>query len=381
MGKGKTKPGSITAFDAGTWAMKSKWFAPSVDLNNPHNFWSDRDGKYLYSTNWYADNLTVLDRETGAVVRELEVGPSPSHIVTRSNNDNLIIPNNGGGRIVEVDPGGHQIVRSYLTQGRGENPAFPHGHWVSGNGKYAVTPNSFEDTVSIFNLETGEMRKLQAGAHPVAISISNDGKRAYNANLWAHTMDCISIEEPACPTPSGEVRDRYTIDWRQNYDPVTGESTGPFGLVPIQTPISPDDSYMVTAGTVTANIVVTDLDTNKIVKTLPACPGVHGLNFGAKKGGGYYAYVTNKFCNKMIVVDGDPNGDGDPSDAAIVGELLTNAAPGTQMDAEPTGFFGQGGNGIFIFPIVYNGWVQNMPEAWKAQLTCPQLNPRDPAAC
>ncbi|MGH9043022.1 MAG: hypothetical protein ACRDZ3_22650 [Acidimicrobiia bacterium] len=50
MGEGKTKPGSITAFDTETWAMKSKWFAPSVDLNNPHNFWSDRDGKYLYST-------------------------------------------------------------------------------------------------------------------------------------------------------------------------------------------------------------------------------------------------------------------------------------------------------------------------------------------
>jgi YVTN family beta-propeller protein len=381
MGAGKTKPGSITAFDAETWKMKSKWFVPSVNLNNPHNFWADRDGKYLYSTNWYANNLTVLDRESGAVVRELEVGPSPSHIVTRTSNDNLIIPNNGGGRIVEVEAGGTKIVRQYLTQDRGEKPAFPHGHWVSGNGRWAVTPNSFDDTVSIFNLDDGTMRKFKADAHPVATSISNDGKRAYNVNLWSHTMDCISIEEPACPTPTGQVVDRFKIDWREHYDPVTGKSTGPFGLVPIQTPISPDDNYMLTVGTVTANIVVTDMKTNKIVKTLPACPGVHGINFGAKKGGGYYGYVTNKFCNKMIVVDGDPNGDGDLSDAAIVGELLTDAQPGTQMDAEPTGFFGQGGNGIFIYPIAYNGWVQKMPDAWKDQLTCRQREPLGAAAC
>ena len=107
---GKTKPGSITVFDAETWKMTNKWFGPSVNLNNPHNFWSDHEGEFLYSTNWYANNMTTLDRKTGAVLRELEIGPSPSHIVTRSTNDNLIIPNNGGGRVSEVDPGGTKVL-------------------------------------------------------------------------------------------------------------------------------------------------------------------------------------------------------------------------------------------------------------------------------
>ena len=381
MGAGKTKPGSLSVFDAETWKMKAKWFLPSVDWNNPHNFWFDNAGKELYSTNWFADNMTVLDRETGKVLREFTVGPSPSHVVTRSNTGELVSPNNGGGRIIVTDPAVTKVDRAYQTQERGEKPAMPHGHWVSGDGRWAVTPNSFDDTVSIFDLENGTMRKFEADAHPVATSITNDGKRAYNVNLWGHTMDCISIQEPACPTPSGGVVDRFLIDWREHYDPVTGESDGPFGLVPIQTPVSPDDEYMLTVGTVSANIVVTDMDKNQIVKTLPACPGVHGINFGAKKGGGYYGYVTNKFCNKMIVVDGDPNGDGDPSDAQIVGEVLTNAEPETQTDAEPVNYFGQGGNGIMIYPIAYNGWVQRMPEAEKAKLTCQQRDPLNPAAC
>jgi hypothetical protein len=85
--------------------------------------------------------------------------------------------------------------------------------------------------------------------------------------------------------------------------------------------------------------------------------------------------------NKMVVVNADPNGDGDLSDAAIVGELLTDAQPGIQMDDEPTGNIGQGGNGIFIYPIAYNGWVQKMPDVEKAKLTCQQREPLMKAVC
>jgi len=381
MSKGKTKPGSITAFDTETWKMKSKWFAPSVNLNNPHNFWSDNAGEFFYTTNWFSNNMTVLERATGKVLRELEIGPSPSHIVTRSTNENLIIPNNGGGRVTEVAAGGTGIVANYLTQKRGENPAFPHGHWVTGDGRYVVTPNSNTTGGSIIDMTVGSMVAPKTGHHPVAAVASNDAKRAYIANLFSHDITCLSIEEPACATPGGEVAPTYNIDLRENYDPVTGDSKGPVALAPIQLPISPDDNAMVTVGTVTGNIVIIDPKTNKFVKTLPCGPGCHGANFGAKKGGGYYAYVTTKFMNKMVVVNADPNGDGDLSDAAIVGEVLTDAQPGIQMDDEPTGNIGQGGNGIFIYPIAYNGWVQKMPDVEKAKLTCQQREPLKVAVC
>jgi len=38
--------------------------------------------------------------------------------------------------------------------------------------------------------------------------------------------------------------------------------------------------------------------------------------------GGYYAYVSSKFSNDLIVVDPDPNNDGNPIDAKIVGRVL-----------------------------------------------------------
>jgi YVTN family beta-propeller protein len=377
----KSKWGSITAIDADTWKIKSKWFGPSVNLNHPHNYWTDHDGKFLYTTNWFGNSLTVFDRQTGAVLRNVEVGPSPSHVMTRSSNDDVMVAINGGGKVVELDPGGFKVIKSYMTQERGQNAAQPHGFWVSGDGSHVVTPNANEPTASVIDMNMQSMFKPAMGPGQVAASITNDGKRAYIATLWDHTLTCVSIKEPACPTPTGEIRATYPIDLRQNYNKITGESKGPFGLVPIQTPISPDDHVMLTVGTVTGNIVVTDVRTNKIVKTLPCGPGCHGINFGAKKGGGYYGYVTIKFANKMVVVDPDPDGNGDLSDAKVAGDVLVNPEPDTQMDDQPTKYVGQGGNGIELYPPVYNGWVQKLPESEKAKLTCKQREPLSAALC
>jgi hypothetical protein len=43
-----------------------------------------------------------------------------------------------------------------------------------------------------------------------------------------------------------------------------------------------------------------------------------------------------------------------------------------------TGNRGQGAQGIMAIPNVYNGWVQELPIAYKAQLTKKQRNPISP---
>jgi DNA-binding beta-propeller fold protein YncE len=345
---GKTKPGSITAYDAETWELTKKLFLPQINMNNPHNMAVSQDQSILFQNEWFSNKTTAIDRETGKHLYSTEVGPSPSHVMRRPGAQTLIVPNNGGNRIVELDPEGKKVIKSYLTQAAGENPAFPHAHWVSFDGKHVVTPNSNEANASVFDLDVPSMVKPVSGGFPVAVSMTNDGKRAYVANLLDHTITCLSIDgAPACPTPEGATTDRYVIDLRQNYDKITGEVTGPYGLSPIQLPISPDDHYMLVVGTFTANILQIDMRTNKIVKSFPCGPGCHGINFGAKKGGGYYGYTSIKFANKFIVVDGDPNDDGDLSDATIAGEMLTTTTPTKVIDDTPVAQFGQGGQGVW----------------------------------
>jgi DNA-binding beta-propeller fold protein YncE len=378
---GKTKPGSITGFDTSTWEMTRKLFLPDVNLNNPHNMAVSQDQKTLFQTQWFSNKITAVDLATGKALHTTEVGPSPSHVMRRPGTGTLLVPNNGGNRIVEVDPTGRKVINSYFTQAPGQDPAFPHAHWVSFDGKHVVTPNSNEANASILNLSVPNMVKPVSGGFPVATSMTNDGKRAYVANLLDHTVRCLSVEAAACPTPDGKVVDTYSIDLRQNYDKISGKSTGPYALSPIQLPISPDDRYMLVVGTFSGNVLQIDMKTNKIVKSFDGCgPGCHGINFGAKKGGGYLGYVSVKFNNLFWVIDGDPNGDGDLSDSRMTGGVITSGAA-KMTDDTPTGNHGQGGQGVWAYPDVYNGWVQELPDAWKSQLTCAQLDPLKKAVC
>ncbi|MDH4341871.1 MAG: hypothetical protein OEV71_02160 [Nitrospira sp.] len=166
-----------------------------------------------------------------------------------------------------------------------------------------------------------------------------------------------------------------TINLLENYNAITGVITGPVGALPIQTPVSPNGKNMVTANTLTATITVVDPVTDTVVAMLPCDPGCHGVQYGAKRGGGYYAYVSSKFSNSLIVVDPDPNNDGNPADAAIVGRILLTAAARTASDDTVTGNRGMGGQGLLTIPVVYNGWVQNLPQTWKDLLTPAQRNP------
>jgi DNA-binding beta-propeller fold protein YncE len=378
---GKDKPGSITTFDGSTWEMDRKMFLPSINLNNPHNMGLSRDQKTLFQSQWFSNKVTAIDLATGKELHTTEVGPSPSHVMRRPGTDTLIVPNNGGNRIVELDPAGSKVIKSYFTQAPGQDPAFPHAHWVSFDGKHVVTPNSNESNASLFDLSVPNMVKPFSGGFPVATSMTNDGKRAYVANLLDHTIRCLSVDAPSCPTPDGSIVETYSIDLREHYNKISGESNGPYGLSPIQLPISPDDHYMLVVGTFTGNVLEIDMKTNKIVKSFPCGPGCHGINFGAKKGGGYLGYVSVKFANVAWVIDGDPNSDGDLSDARLTGGVITSGAASKINDDTPSSQFGQGGQGVWAYPEVYNGWVQELPDEWKSQLTCQQQNPLLKAVC
>ncbi|MGH7182214.1 MAG: YncE family protein, partial [Nitrospiraceae bacterium] len=187
---------------------------------------------------------------------------------------------------------------------------------------------------------------------------------------------------------------KKTINLIEFYDPVTGAITGPIGGLPIQTPVSPDGTNMITANILDNTITVVDTrhllpnnhvnpNEDEVVASLPCDPGCHGVQYGAKVGGGYYAYVASKFGNALTVVDPDPNGDGNPSDAVIAGRVLLAGSASAVHDDTVIGNKGMGGQGVLPVPNVYNGWVQQWVhhcktkdcKNWNKQLTSKQKNP------
>jgi YVTN family beta-propeller protein len=362
---GKEKPGTATVVDATTWDVRRKVALPEVEMNNPHNMWTDRAQTVIYQTQWFDSKLAVFDRRTGALIDNISVGESPAHVMTRTDTDQVHVTIGGTDdpdSVVELSPLARSVERR-IDLGR----PFPHAHWMSHDGHTMVTPNVFTADSTIYDFDTGAaVAQVPAGAHPIATGMMPDASKYYVANLLDSTITVID-------TRTGAVL--KTIDLLQHYDPVTGAITGPVGGLPIQTPVSPDGRHMVTANTLTATITITDTATDTVVTMLPCDPGCHGAQFGAKRGGGYYAYVASKFSNTLLVVDPDPDGDGSAADAAVVGRVSLVATAGTALDDRIRGNRGMGGQGVLPIPVVYNGWVQRLPDEWKALLTPAQIAP------
>lgn len=361
----KDRPGTATRVDATSWKPTRKVALPEVDMNNPHNMWTDKDQKFIYQTQWFDFRLTTFVRQTGALVNDITVGPDPSHVMTRTDTDHLHVAldgENSGNAVVQLTPGGGTIERVLnIEQGH------PHAHWMGHDGKTMVTPNTFSATSTIFDFNLDSVRALvNTGNLPIATGMMPDDSKYYVTNFLDSTVNVID-------THTGAVL--KTINLIANYDPISGAITGPVGALPIQTPVSPDGKAMVTANILTDTITIVDTKTDTLVAMLPCDAGCHGVQFGAKKGGGYYAYVSTQFSNTLMVVDPDPNNTGDVSQAAVVGRILVKSQPGTATDDKIVALDGMGGQGVLAIPVPYNGWVQNLPAGFKALLTPSQLNP------
>ena len=398
----KNKPGTAIAVDASTWKVIKRVALPNRNMNNPHNMWTNKNQTLIYQTQWFSNKLTVFNRITGAWKWDTEVGESPAHVMTRVDTDQVHVSINGGGEVVELNPLAVLIDRHIRTQNDGqEHPAQPHAHWMSFDGKTMVTPNSNTNDSTRINigLPLAPIEdKPKTGLLPIASSIMPDATKYYVSNYLDSTITCISIpsDRPACNDNGHKVGTKNIKlllggTTLANYNPF---STGalypndPTGFktsagLPIQTPVSPDGKFVITANTLTGTISIIDTNTDTLVKILACSAGCHGVNFGAKKGGGYYAYVSSKFSNDLIIVDYDPDNKGKVSDAKIAGRVILVAEGDLNLDGRLNTFSddsvdthaGMGGQGVLPIPLVYNGWVQKLPLFWKFQLTHDQRHP------
>ena len=359
------KPGTITVVNADDWSIERKIALPelgtndpqristNLGMNNPHNMWADAKNEVIYQTQWFDKRMVSFERETGDVIKDMYVGESPSHVMTApagSNEGNVYLAINGEEQVTVVDPDRFEIIQQISTGPR----SHPHGHWISSDGSTMVTPDFVGLKASIIDLEAGT---VTAATHadnpdstlliaPIATGMMGDVSKFYTADFLGNTLSVIDLE---------------TNTITKQIDIIAG--TGGIVGLPIQTPVSPDDRWMVTAHTLGTKITVVDTSTDEIVATLPCDPGCHGVQWGAKEGGGYLAYVSSKFSNALIVVDPDPNGNGSALDARIVGKVVLAQEFDTDTDDRVYDHAGMGGQGLLTVPNVYAGWVQQTVNA------------------
>jgi hypothetical protein len=374
---GVVKPGTITVVDAATFKVEREinGLRSGGMWNNPHNMWANFALDAVYNGNWFGKWINKIDRLTGNILNSTTVGEAPTHIITIPTGREkgvLTVPLSADNNMVKVQDGAGslQIIDSDPT-GTGRN--HPHGHWLTcGTGDRTIVPNVFKGigpagSISILDTATGAILKefrqnpndpLTAPLlMPIAVGEChvNGVHKAYVANLVSGMITVINVDAKMI---TGNI-------------PVTLAPDGKRGLNifhtlqgPIQTPVSPDEKWSASAVFSLTNVsrpptgsadhvAIIDTTTDKVVAFVPTPAGTHGINWGAKKGGGYYAYVTNQHANVLTVIDPDPNNDGVGTDAAAVGTiLLANGGNGAGATD------GTGGQGVKPLPMTHDGWIQ-----------------------
>jgi DNA-binding beta-propeller fold protein YncE len=389
----------MTVLSATNWNVTKKIALPDQHMNNGHNLWTSHDQKQIYQTEWHGNSLYVLDRKNGTLLQELELKDrngnifchDPAHVMTRVDTQQVHVGCNGDDTVAEfnrTDSGRLQFHKLITVSKRSDKyQAQPHAHWMGFDGRSMVTPNSNTGDSTLFDFnEYAIIDKEQTGTLPIATGMMPDSSKFYVSNYLGDTISvmCGPYPKTRC-RPGQKIKD---INLLQGYAPASGLNTAGFlgldgniitkgllGGFSVQTPVSPDGKFAIQGNTLSGTITIIDTKTDTLVRSLACDPGCHGVNFGAKKGGGYYAYVTSKFANRLIVLDYDPNNDGDVSDAKIEGAVvLANDHP-AYIDDTIAGNRGFGGQGVMAVPNVYNGWVQQLPGTYKIQLTEKQRHP------
>jgi YVTN family beta-propeller protein len=255
-----------------------------------HNVQVSPDGKVVAATvvpeMMHGDNDSMdmkgkaifFDTKTNKVIKEVEVGNHPAHILFTENGKYILVTNNEDNTVSVIDSN-YSIVQTIST-GKG-----PHGFRASNDSMYAYVANMGENTVSVLNLQSmKEDKRIEVGETPVTTSITNDNKTLV-ATL--NKENALSIVDLA----SGQV-DKVNV-----------------GNGPAQVYIEPDNQYAFVAnqGTEDApshSLTKIDLKSKQAVATIETGKGSHGVVTSPDN---KYIYVTNMFEDTVNVIDNTQN--------------------------------------------------------------------------
>ena len=153
---------------------------------------------WFSQTQWFDDKLTFINREDGKLIKNVEVGNSPSHVVTLPGSDHITVAINGENGVVGIAKGSTDPVIMLPTQLPGQFPANPHGHWITPDGSKIVTPNINTGDAGIYDVNTfGIVARTPVGGvfphgpHPIAIGMGID--KFYVTNLLDHSINVIDF--------------------------------------------------------------------------------------------------------------------------------------------------------------------------------------------
>lgn len=281
-------------------------------IDNAHNVWYSRDGRKMFVTEWHGSNFWTFDRMTNSFLSVTPVfsGADVTHVMTTLPGESVgVLTLEGGmaGNLGIFDPATSAMVGLHSF-----GPIHhPHGPWISCTGGglgggIMIEPFPMSNFIGFTTLPgaptaAGVMAMTDVitaspGVYPVATGALSDCTKSYTSNAVSGTITVNNVV-------SGEVV--HVIEL-----PACAQCTlmglpAPHTMVPIQIPNSPDNKYIIVALGKAAQVAIIDAVTDSVINVVDCGSGCHGANMGAKKGGGFYGWVSMQYQDKMTVVDMD----------------------------------------------------------------------------
>lgn len=223
--------------------------------------------------------VIFFDAKTNKIIKEVEVGNHPAHIVFTEDGKYALVTNNEDNTVSVIDAKDYSIIQTIPT-GKG-----PHGFRISNDSKFAYVANMGEDSVSVLDLQSfKEVEKILVGPTPVTTGITSDGKTLVVTLNKDNALAIIDLT-------SGKI-DKVKV-----------------GNGPAQVYIQPDNqfAYVANQGTEdnpSQSVSKVDLKSKKVTSTIETGAGSHGVVTSEDS---KFTYVTNMFDNTVSVIDNEQN--------------------------------------------------------------------------
>ena len=228
------------------------------------------------------DSLSIVDLVTGRELRRLETGPNPHEIAISPDGTQAAVVAYGGTSIDIFDISRRERVRTIELSPNSR----PHGIAWLRDGRIVATAEG-SDTLVVVAADGRQVRAIptgQEGTHMVAVS--NDGRRAYTANMGSGTASVIDLVQgrklrdlPAGTEPEGialnpDGSQLWVADRRGDAVRVFDTSTFALratlqtGKTPIRVAISPDGRTAVTSNLGDGTLSLFDTGTLRPLRTI-----------------------------------------------------------------------------------------------------------------
>ncbi|WP_298844259.1 YncE family protein [Clostridium sp.] len=288
--------GTITKIDSAT----NKVLETINDEGEPHNVQVSPDGKIVAYTSVVMDKAGMkmsqddmskgggmgtngsaffYNIDTGKLIKKIEVGKHPAHIVFTNDSKYVLVTNNQDNNISVIDAKTYKLINN-ISVGKG-----PHGFRISKDSKFAYVANMGEDTVSVVDIANNkELRKIKVGKTPITTGITSDGKTLIASINAENSLAIVDLA-------TNKVQ-KIAV-----------------GVGPAQTYIESDDKYAFVANQGTEKspsdtVSKIDLATKKVVATIKTGKGSHGVVVSPDN---KLVYVTNMYDNTVSVIDNNTN--------------------------------------------------------------------------